>query len=44
MAKVQNRQKIIVDVKAELFGLTGDLQVHGIHKSTNQRHVREMVR
>jgi len=25
MAKIRNMQKIIADVKAELFGLTGDL-------------------
>ena len=43
MAKVGNMQKIIADVKAELFSLTGDFRVDGIHKSTNERHVREMV-
>ena len=43
MAKVGNMQKIIADVKAELFGLTGDLRVDGIHRSTIEWHVREMV-
>jgi len=43
MAKLGNMQKIIADVKAELFGLTGDLRVDGIHISTNQRNVRKMV-
>ena len=32
MEKVGNMQKIIADVKAELFGLTGDLRVDVIHK------------
>jgi len=43
MAKLGNMQKIIADVKDELFGLTGDLRVDGIHIPTNERHVREMV-
>ena len=42
MAKVGNMQKIIADVKAELFGLTGDLRVDGIHRSTIEWHVREI--
>jgi len=43
MAKVGNMQKIIADVKAEVFGLTGDLRVDGIQKSTNEQHVMKMV-
>ena len=43
MAKLGNMQKITADVKAELFGLTGDLRVDGIYKSTKERHVREML-
>jgi len=43
MTKVGNMQKIIADVKAELFGLTGDLRVYGIYKSTVEWHVRVMV-
>ena len=34
MEKVGNMQKIIDDITAELFSLTGDLPVDGIHKST----------
>jgi len=43
MAKVGNMQKIITDVKAELFGLTGDLRVDGTHRSTIEWHVRKLV-
>jgi len=43
MAKVRNMQKMIADVKAELFGLTRDLRVDGIHKSTTEWHVKKMV-
>ena len=43
MAKVGNMQKMIADVKAELFGLTCDLRVDGIHRSTIGWHVREMI-
>jgi len=32
MVKVGNMQKIIADVKAELFGLTGDSRANGIHR------------
>jgi len=38
-----NMQKIIADVKAEEFGMTGDLRVDGIYKSIVEWHVREMV-
>jgi len=31
MAIVGNMQMIIADVKAEVFGLTADLRVYGIH-------------
>jgi len=43
MAKVGNMQKMIADVKAELLGLTCDLRVDGIHRSTIEWHVREMI-
>jgi len=43
MAIAGNMQKIIADVKAELIGLTGDLRVDGIYKSTVEWHVREIV-
>jgi len=43
ITKVGNMQKFISDVKAELFGLTADLQVHGIYKSTIEWHVRVMA-
>ena len=43
MAIAGNMQKIIADVKAELFGLTGDLRVDDIYKSTVEWHVREIV-
>jgi len=42
MAKLGKMQKIIADVKVELFGLTGDLRVDGIYKSTVEWHVRVM--
>ena len=43
MAKVGNMQKMIVDAKDELHGLTRNLRVDGIHRSTIEWHVREMV-
>jgi len=43
MAKVGNMQKMIADVKAELFGLTCDLRVDGIHRSTVEWHMSEVI-
>jgi len=43
MAEVRYMQKIIADVKAVLLGLTADLRVDGIHKSTTEWQVKKMV-